>query len=420
MPGSQVYRACVLLFCLFLFVFLPLFACVFYSPCDPYCGLVVSLTRSLWVFLLLSHRYFGCFFNHHYHHTFHPRLSFPPRCARTCQHGGLFPRKNSDMLEIMQTYGSEVSDIVLPPRKTNIQKASVIRQFRRWNPNFLKYFYFRDGLWHPKLGKEAELERRSAARKLVAAAAAAATTTSSSAPAGPATTAAAGAASSLKSSVATSTFAVSMSQTPVQHSNYNTCANTNNTNNRNILEDSPHSEASTATSSSSRQQLQPLHPVCENHSDRQQHQHAQLQQRQHYHQEVNLDESFLQDSTINNNNNNTNTTNNKEDTDPSSLWTSTIHNSHKTHSSTITLLSANNNNNNNENNNAITTFTATSTTTSTSTTLLPESPSAPPHNTLVEQPEGYHRKRQWEEDDDDVIDQHVRSRSSNSNNGQPK
>ncbi|KAL7581289.1 hypothetical protein ACA910_006056 [Epithemia clementina (nom. ined.)] len=71
----------------------------------------------------------------------------------------------ADMLEIMQIYGSEVSDTVMPPRKMNIQKASVIRQFRRWNPNFLKYFYFKDGKWHPKLGKEAELERRKTTRK---------------------------------------------------------------------------------------------------------------------------------------------------------------------------------------------------------------------------------------------------------------
>lgn len=71
----------------------------------------------------------------------------------------------SDMLEIMQTFGSEVSDTIMPPRKLNIQKASVIRQFRRWNPNFLKFFYFKDGKWHPKLGKEAELERRKVMRK---------------------------------------------------------------------------------------------------------------------------------------------------------------------------------------------------------------------------------------------------------------
>ena len=65
----------------------------------------------------------------------------------------------------MQIYGSEVSDTVMPPRKLNIQKASVIRQFRRWNPNFLKYFYFKDGKWIPKLGNEGELERRKTTRK---------------------------------------------------------------------------------------------------------------------------------------------------------------------------------------------------------------------------------------------------------------
>jgi len=71
----------------------------------------------------------------------------------------------ADMLEIMQIYGSEVSDTVMPPRKLNIQKASVIRQFRRWNPNFLKFFYFKDGKWMPKLGRDGELARRQQTRK---------------------------------------------------------------------------------------------------------------------------------------------------------------------------------------------------------------------------------------------------------------
>lgn len=68
-------------------------------------------------------------------------------------------------MEIMSIYGSEVSDTVMPPRKMNIQKASVIRQFRRWNPNFIKYFFFKDGKWHPKLGREGELARRQQTRK---------------------------------------------------------------------------------------------------------------------------------------------------------------------------------------------------------------------------------------------------------------
>eukprot|EP00523_Entomoneis_sp_CCMP467_P004688 CAMPEP_0168743224 /NCGR_PEP_ID=MMETSP0724-20121128/13458_1 /TAXON_ID=265536 /ORGANISM="Amphiprora sp., Strain CCMP467" /LENGTH=561 /DNA_ID=CAMNT_0008790831 /DNA_START=14 /DNA_END=1699 /DNA_ORIENTATION=+ len=71
----------------------------------------------------------------------------------------------ADMLEIMSIYGSEVSETVMPPRKLNIQKASVIRQFRRWNPNFLKFFYFKDGKWEPKLGREGELTRRQQTRK---------------------------------------------------------------------------------------------------------------------------------------------------------------------------------------------------------------------------------------------------------------
>ena len=70
------------------------------------------------------------------------------------------------MLELMRTYGSELSDTVMPPRKTKIQKASVIRQFRRWNPNFLEFFQYSGGKWVPKLGKEGELKRREEVRRL--------------------------------------------------------------------------------------------------------------------------------------------------------------------------------------------------------------------------------------------------------------
>jgi hypothetical protein len=73
------------------------------------------------------------------------------------------------MLALMREYGSEVSETSLPPRKTFVQKASVVRQFRRWNPNFLDYFEYRDGKWHPKLGKEGELKRRQLARREAAA-----------------------------------------------------------------------------------------------------------------------------------------------------------------------------------------------------------------------------------------------------------
>lgn len=68
-------------------------------------------------------------------------------------------------MELMRTYGSELSDTVMPPRKTKIQKASVIRQFRRWNPNFLDYFHYSHGKWVPKLGKEGELKRREEVRQ---------------------------------------------------------------------------------------------------------------------------------------------------------------------------------------------------------------------------------------------------------------
>lgn len=68
----------------------------------------------------------------------------------------------------MREYGSEVSDTAMPPRKTNVQKASVVRQFRRWNPNFLDWFTFRNGHWVPKLGKEGELQRREESRRQAA------------------------------------------------------------------------------------------------------------------------------------------------------------------------------------------------------------------------------------------------------------
>ena len=69
-------------------------------------------------------------------------------------------------MEIMSVYGSEVSETSVPPRKENVQKASVVRQFRRWNPNFFEFFIHKDGKWTPKLGKEGELKRREVARKM--------------------------------------------------------------------------------------------------------------------------------------------------------------------------------------------------------------------------------------------------------------
>jgi hypothetical protein len=44
------------------------------------------------------------------------------------------------MIRIMQEYGSEVSNQTLPKRKDCIKKASIVRQFRRWNPEFFRYF----------------------------------------------------------------------------------------------------------------------------------------------------------------------------------------------------------------------------------------------------------------------------------------
>jgi hypothetical protein len=69
------------------------------------------------------------------------------------------------MLAIMREYGSEVSDMAMPPRKSYVQKASVVRQFRRWNPHFLEWFEHVNGRWVPKLGKDGELRRRQQARQ---------------------------------------------------------------------------------------------------------------------------------------------------------------------------------------------------------------------------------------------------------------
>jgi hypothetical protein len=64
------------------------------------------------------------------------------------------------MIRIMQEYGSEVSNQTLPKRKSDIKKASIVRQFRRWNPEFFRYFIHVNGEWVPKLGREGELHRR--------------------------------------------------------------------------------------------------------------------------------------------------------------------------------------------------------------------------------------------------------------------
>lgn len=73
-----------------------------------------------------------------------------------------------DMIRIMQDYGSEVSNQTLPQqRKQSIKKASIVRQFRRWNPNFFSFFFHHNGEWIPKLGREGELRRRAEKRRLL-------------------------------------------------------------------------------------------------------------------------------------------------------------------------------------------------------------------------------------------------------------
>jgi len=66
------------------------------------------------------------------------------------------------MVELMQIYGSEVSDHThfSMSKQRKVQKASIVRQFRRWNPNFHEFFRHEGGKWVPKLGREGELERR--------------------------------------------------------------------------------------------------------------------------------------------------------------------------------------------------------------------------------------------------------------------
>lgn len=73
-----------------------------------------------------------------------------------------------DMIRIMQEYGSEVSNQTLPQqRKQSIKKASIVRQFRRWNPDFFRFFLHHNGEWVPKLGREGELRRRAEKRRLL-------------------------------------------------------------------------------------------------------------------------------------------------------------------------------------------------------------------------------------------------------------
>ena len=76
-------------------------------------------------------------------------------------------QNNRDMIRIMQEYGSEVSNQTLPKRKQPIQKASIVRQFRRWNPEFFRFFVHVNGEWVPRLGKEGELKRRAEKRRSI-------------------------------------------------------------------------------------------------------------------------------------------------------------------------------------------------------------------------------------------------------------
>jgi hypothetical protein len=73
------------------------------------------------------------------------------------------------MIRIMEEYGSEVSSQTFSKRKNPVQRASVVRQFRRWNPEFFRYFCHVKGEWVPKHGREQELKRRAERRRFLAA-----------------------------------------------------------------------------------------------------------------------------------------------------------------------------------------------------------------------------------------------------------
>lgn len=42
----------------------------------------------------------------------------------------------------------------------------IVRQFRRWNPEFFSFFLHVNGEWVPKLGRDGELRRRAEKRRL--------------------------------------------------------------------------------------------------------------------------------------------------------------------------------------------------------------------------------------------------------------
>lgn len=113
-----------------------------------------------------------------------PHVTSPPQKTHALLfcfvfHPFVFLLLDRDMLQLMRDYGSELSDTAVPPRKDAVQKASVVRQFRRWNPTFFEHFVHKNGKWVPKLGKKGELDRRAKVRGDVARKTAAASTTSS-------------------------------------------------------------------------------------------------------------------------------------------------------------------------------------------------------------------------------------------------
>jgi hypothetical protein len=75
--------------------------------------------------------------------------------------------------KLMDLYGPETC--VRCPRREkdrkNVKPASIRRKFRRWNPNFKKYFYYdrATNSFQPILGVKFEIERRKARQKQVSA-----------------------------------------------------------------------------------------------------------------------------------------------------------------------------------------------------------------------------------------------------------
>lgn len=68
------------------------------------------------------------------------------------------------MLQVMKVFGPEG---LHPWRKDihKLDKSSIIRLFKQWNPHFFVWFHKRKGIWVPLLGFQQESARRKLSRK---------------------------------------------------------------------------------------------------------------------------------------------------------------------------------------------------------------------------------------------------------------